>query len=52
MRLVHNYYIRDLKKEKIDSVLKNKKYPIRPKVLGLVFLSAKIQRILAKNPRK
>jgi len=41
------HYIKDLKKEKVDTALKNKKSPIRPKALKFLCLLAKILRILA-----
>jgi len=44
---VRLYYSKDLKKEKIDTALKNKKSPIRPKALKFPCLRAKIRRILA-----
>jgi len=46
---VHLHYIKDLKKEKIDTALKNKKSPIRPKALKFLYLRAKIRRILARR---
>ena len=49
MDWVHLHYIKDLKKEKIDTALKNKKSPIRPKALKFLYLRAKILRILARK---
>jgi len=46
---VHLYYTKDLKKEKIDTALKNKKSSIRPKALKFPCLRAKIRRILANE---